>query len=177
MLTERNDEALQEIIVKYSSSCVGIARNILGSREDAEEIWNDALMKTWDTIPPQKPQSLFAYLAVMVRNFAYDRYRSGKSKKRMGEQIHVTLDEFSECIPSGVDVAEETEYRLSGEAVARFLQTLPRSTRVIFMQRYWAMMPVKEIAAKYDLNENTVKSTLKRTRERLREYLEKEGYL
>lgn len=176
-LFQRDDSALQEITVKYSSSCLGIVRNILGNQEDAEELWNDTLMKTWNSIPPQKPNSLFAFLAVMIRNSAYDRYRSNQRRKRFGEQIQVTLDEFSECIPSGTDVVRETENRLSGAAVARFLGTQPKSTRVIFMQRYWAMMPVKEIAAKYALNENTVKSTLKRTRERLREYLEKEGYL
>ena len=45
------------------------------------------------------------------------------------------------------------------------------------MQRYWAMMSVREIAQRYQLRENTVKSTLKRMRDRLADYLKKEGFL
>ena len=42
------------------------------------------------------------------------------------------------------------------------------------MRRYWYMDSVHEIAARYGFGESRVKTSLFRTRQKLREYLEKE---
>ena len=60
-------------------------------------------------------------------------------------------------------------------AIDRFLRTLPARECNIFLRRYWYVDGVTEIAARYNMKENTVKSVLYRTRERLRVFLEKEG--
>lgn len=177
LLTARDEDALSQITAQYGTVGKKIAANILGNAQDAEEVWNDALMELWNTVPPQRPRSLFAYLAVLIRNMAYDKCRAKTSKKRFGEQIRLALDELSECIPSAMDVEEQTDARQIQAAVNDFLAAQPKSVRILFLQRYWAMMSAADIARKYGMNENTVKSTLRRTRERLRTYLEKEGYL
>ena len=41
------------------------------------------------------------------------------------------------------------------------------------MRRYWYMDSVKAIAEKYDCGESRVKTSLHRTREKLRDYLQK----
>ena len=174
---QRNEDALSHTSEKYGETARKIAENILGNTHDADEIWNDTLMNLWSTIPPNHPRSLFAYIAVIVRNSAYDKCRSGKRKKRFGEQARIALDEFSECIPSDFNVENQTESRQISAEIQNFLGKLPKTARILFLQRYWAMMTIAEIAEKYGINENTVKTTLRRTREKLRIYLEKEGYL
>lgn len=57
----------------------------------------------------------------------------------------------------------------------RFLASLDRENRRIFMRRYWYFSPVKEIAADFGLSESKVKTALYRMRNRLKELLEKEG--
>ncbi len=173
---QRNEDALSHTTEKYGKTIHKIAENILGNTHDADEIRNDALMKLWSTIPPQHPRSLFAYIAVIVRNIAYDKCRADKRKKRYGEQVQIALDEFLECIPSDFDVEGHTDSRQLSSEIQAFLGTLPQSSRIIFLQRYWAMMPVADIAEKYGINVNTVKTTLRRTREKLRIHLAKEGF-
>ena len=66
----RDERALRETSAKYEALCMTVAYNILGSREDAEEIFSDALLRLWNAIPPAEPQSLGAYLLTAVRNAA-----------------------------------------------------------------------------------------------------------
>lgn len=177
LLIQRDENALREMTLRYGDTCHAIAASILGNQQDAEEVWNDALMKIWETIPPPQPASLFAYLAVMVRNLAYDHIRSRHRKKRFGHLARLALEELAECIPSDLNIEQQLEAKQFGIAIASFLETLPKETRTLFLQRYWVMLPVRDISKRYGIKENTVKSTLRRTRERLRCYLEKEGYL
>lgn len=173
----RDEDALAQTTEKYGTIGHQIAINILGNAHDADEVWDDALMKLWTTIPPKHPQSLFAYLAVMIRNTAFDRCRAEHRKKRFGEQVHLALDEFAECIPAEMNLEDAVDSKQLMNAVNHFVSKLPSAVKALFLQRYWAMMPTEEIARKYGLNENTVKSTLRRTREKLRTYLIEEGYL
>ena len=57
----------------------------------------------------------------------------------------------------------------------RFLRELTPQQRTVFLKRYWLMMDCGEIAADTGIKLNTVKTILARTRQRLTEYLKKEG--
>ena len=74
-------------------------------------------------------------------------------------------------------VAEQAlEARELAEAIDRFLRTLPERECSIFLRRYWYVDSVQDIAARYALRENTAKSILFRTREKLRRYLAGNGF-
>ena len=62
-----------------------------------------------------------------------------------------------------------------GDAIDRFLDDLPTEARVMFVLRYWSDLSIKEIADRCDVGQSKVKMTLLRTRNALKEYLEKEG--
>lgn len=169
----RSEKAIEETKEKYSGYCAAISGNIL-SRQDAEECVSDAYLRLWETIPPQRPRSLKAYLAKIVRNLALDRFEKNRAKKRGGGKAESAFDEISEFISSGAEeLADSIALR---EAINRFLGELDRHTRIIFVQRYWYFCPVKEIAQRFSLSESKVKMTLKRTREKLCEHLKKEGF-
>ena len=71
----------------------------------------------------------------------------------------------------------ELETKELAAEISRFLHTLPREDRLIFSYRYWLMLPVAEVAARLDRKENTVKSSLHRSRKKLHAHLMKEGLL
>lgn len=81
---ERSENALSESRRRYGRLCGRIAENILGSREDAEECFNDALFAAWNAIPPERPDSLSAYLAGITRNQALTRLKARRRQKRGG---------------------------------------------------------------------------------------------
>ena len=52
---ERSEDAIVETDKKYGRYCHYIAYQILSDNEDAEEIVNDTYLKTWNTVPPNRP--------------------------------------------------------------------------------------------------------------------------
>ena len=93
------------------------------------------------------------------------------------DRIEIELDEGLTIPASAVnglrrELLEEQEL---ADSIDRFLRTLPERECSIFLRRYWYVDPVQLIAARYEIKENTVKSILFRTREKLRRYLLEEG--
>ncbi|MCM1168130.1 MAG: sigma-70 family RNA polymerase sigma factor [Ruminococcus sp.] len=176
MLFDRDESALAELSRKYGGYCTSIANNILQNREDSEECVNDAYMKAWESIPPQRPKLLSAFLAKITRNLAIDRYRRDRSQKRGGDDMELIFEELEECVSDGSNVEAAAERHELIAAVNRFLEKLPAKKRVMFVSRYCYCESVHEIAARFGTKENNVSVSLNRTRAQLREYMKKEGY-
>lgn len=173
----RNEQALRETSGRYGAICRSVARNILGTEEDAEECLNDALFGAWNAIPPAHPQNFGAYFLTLVRNFALKKYAAAHTEKRGGGQMSAALDEISEIIASRDNVEHEIDKRAMLDAVTRFLGTLPESQRNLFVRRYYHASSVSELSEMFDMSENNIKVTLSRIRKRLCNQLRKEGLL
>lgn len=177
MFNNRDEQALRETAELYGDACRSAAHNILGSREDAEECLNDALLAAWNTIPPEQPQNLCAYILKIVRNAALNRWKSRRRGKRGGGQTPQLLDELAEILPAKDDVETELEKRELMQGVTAFLRSLPQKQRDLFVCRYWQAEPVSALARRFDMTETNVRVTLGRIRNRLQEYLRKEELL
>lgn len=172
----RNEKAIAETDAKYGTHCRMIANNILHDHEDTEECVNDAYLKVWKAIPPALPSSLRAFISRIVRNLALDRYRSKNRDKRGKGEVEISIDELFNCFPVSSDVEDEYSAKELSESLNRFLHTLSERDRDIFVARYYFFCPASEIAGKLKINENYVWNILSRTRRKLKDYLEKEGY-
>lgn len=168
----RSDQAIPSTKQKYGNYCHAIAYNILLSHEDADECLNDMYLRAWNSIPPEHPSSLQAFLARIVKNLALNRYRSRKTVKRGSSQIETALSELAECVDMNTDIESEYERKLFTEYIERFLQKYYRINKVIFIQRYWYMMNTSEIAEENNLTKSRVKVTLFRMRKELKKYLQ-----
>ena len=171
----RAETAIGETDKKYGAYCRSVAFNILGSREDSEECVNDTYLKIWNAIPPKKPQHLGAFIARTARNCALDMRDRLSAAKRGGKNTASAFEELSECLPSGTDVEKQADDDELTAILDRFLGSLGYEKRMIFMKRYWHFYSVPEIANEMHISESKVKTTLFRTREKLKKYLEKEG--
>ena len=92
-----------------------------------------------------------------------------------GSQILLALEELGGCIPDHRTPALIVEEKELGKVINQFLGTLLPEARRIFLQRYWSLMSVKDIAQLYGITESKVKMSLMRTRSKFKHYLEKEG--
>ncbi|MBQ3099445.1 MAG: RNA polymerase sigma factor [Clostridia bacterium] len=174
---ERSETAVTQTQEKYRRYCHFIAYNILGSNEDAEECVNDAYVRVWNSIPPHRPEMLSTFIGKITRNLALDRIKSANTQKRSGARSSVIIGELQECIPDLAypsDIADRIALR---DALNSFLYSLPDETMKIFLQRYWYVSSVKEIAEEFSVSQSKVKITLHRTRNALKLYLEKEGII
>lgn len=172
----RDEEAIRESAAKYGTYCRAIAERILDSREDAEESVNDTWAGAWNSIPPQKPELLSAYLGKLTRRIALKRLRGRLAGRRGGGQLALALEELADCVPGGQTAEEALDARELGRLIDRFLDGLPETEMRVFVCRYWYLDSLAEIAARFGFSQSKVKSMLYRTREKLRARLQKEGY-
>ena len=168
----RSEDAIKHTDETYGRRLYHLAENIVKNGQDAEESVSDTYLKAWDTIPPQRPQHFFAYLAKICRNFALKRLDWKKAAKRNAEVVSLT-EEMEMCIPDQ-SRDREMEARELSVALDHFLRTLTPENQMVFLRRYWYADTIAEIAARYGISESAVLMRLNRTRAKLCSYLEKE---
>lgn len=174
---QKDADAIAETANKYGTYCFTIADNILHCAEDSEECVNDTWLHTWNAIPPQKPKVLRMFLAKITRNLSFNRFKARCVEKRGGDEIILVLDELGECIAGGSDVEAAYEAAELEQCICRFVRTLPKRERNVFVRRYFFTEPMSAIAERYDLTVNNITVILSRTRKKLKHNLMKEGYL
>ncbi|MDO4804025.1 MAG: sigma-70 family RNA polymerase sigma factor [Lachnospiraceae bacterium] len=173
---DRDERAITESAFKYGRYCHSIASNILKSESDAEECVNDTWLRAWNAMPPHRPSVLSVFLGKITRNLSIDRYKSLHRQKRGGGQIDLVLDEISEIV-SGRDNPEEMAMREELQAdINRFLSSLPKEKKYMFILRYWYADSIADIAGQVGMSENNVTVSLSRIRGKLRKYLADRGY-
>ena len=171
---QRDEKAIDETQLKYGRLCYSIAYNILRVREDSEECVNDTYLNAWNSMPPQRPNNLAAFLAALTRCNALDAWRKKKAQRRTEDSVALTLEELSECLPEETAIEKLTRERLA-DAINSFLEELGEEERNFFIRRYWYFNSVPEISKVYGVGESKVRMRLMRTRNKLAAHLEKEG--
>ncbi len=176
MLWQRDERAISEMRQSYEKLCFHVAGGILSHREDCEECVNSAYMDVWRSIPPNRPASLKNYLCRLVKNAAINVLKYNNADKRSPE-LALSLDELSECITDGRSIEDSVVAEQLGAAISTFLRAQPEKYRKVFVRRYWYSESIEEVAEFYGMNEKTVATYLFRVRKKLKEYLQKEGYI
>ena len=133
-------------------------------------------MDIWNSIPPQNPDNLGTYAAVLTRRRAISRIRYNTAAKRNAAQnVTVTaLEELSEVLPDA-DRADDYDNTLIWNVLNRFLSGLPTKDRDLFVTRYFSGADYRYLCELFGKNENTLRQRLYRMRQKLRAELEKEG--
>lgn len=173
---DRSASAIPATAKKYGSYCTAIARNILGSAEDAEECVNDTYLQAWNAMPPHRPLRLSAFLGRITRNLSFNRYKRLHAGKRGGGELAVVLDELAECVSGAGDVERELDRQELAKAIDGFLNTLSPEKRSIFVCRYWYSDSIADIARRHGMKEGAVSMALNRMRQKLREHLLERGF-
>ncbi len=171
LLCRRDESAVAMLEALYGKQIKSLARRILGSAEDAEEVANDTLHELWLSAPPESPENLKAFVLSVCRKTAVDRLRFREAKKR-ASKAQQPLDELDEAAESFEDQAVDS--MVINEVVERFLAELSERDRRIFMKRYYLFQPVRHIASSLGLSTPLVKSSLLRMRNKLAQELERE---
>ena len=143
---ERSEQAIAELDRKYGAAVRKTAANILNDRQDEEECVSDTWLGVWNSIPPQDPRPLRAYVCRIARNLAVKRYHANTAQKRSGG-YELVLDELAECIPSTVSVEDDYTAKELSAAISRFLDTCSYEDRFCFLRRCWYADSVADIAA------------------------------
>lgn len=173
----RDESAIPATSEKYGVYCTSIARNILKNEEDTEECVNDTYLNAWNSMPPQKPSVLSAFLGRITRNLSFNRYKLLHTQKRGGGELPLVLSELGDCVSCRESVEQELDRKELLEEINVFLAGLSKEKRQMFVRRYWYAESVRSIAKRFDVSEGSVTMTLKRVRTQLKEVLVAKGYV
>ena len=175
MLNDRDQGVITAIASKYEAYCKHIATNILDNDEDVEECLNDTYMTVWESIPPNNPENLTAYIGKITRNLAFNRYRRKHAEKR-GGNISFVLRELSEIVSNEPTPEQAFDRRELTCAINEFLASLPQWKRYIFIRRCYYADSVSEIAKACGRTESHISMTLTRLRRKLHKHLTERGF-
>lgn len=170
---QRDETAIQKTDDKYGGYCRTIALNILSIHEDVEECINDTYLRAWNLIPPQKPNCFKVWLGKVIRNISLDLWRKNHRQKRYAgiEQI---FDELEDCIPAQADMDTVIEQAELEEFLNKWLASLSKNDRILFLQRYWIGQSIKELANLYHTTPVNLANRMYYLRKKLKKALEKE---
>lgn len=163
--------ALKEIIDRYTGYVRTVIRNFSRgsfSEQDIDELCSDVFFSLWQHREGIKADIGFrSYLSAIARNSVKDHFKSAKPPS----------EDISELeIPSGIEVEDMAQLRETLHCIDEYLSTLPERDSEIFARYYFYGESTREIARRMDIPEGTVRSTLSRTRNKLKEFLTKRGF-
>ena len=175
LLLNRAEEAIEAMAAKFGRRLTATARHILGDWREAEESVNDTYLAVWNAVPPKEPDPLSGFVFKTGRNLALKRLRHNTALLR-DSSYDISLEELEGCV-AGASLEDEFDARMLGRAIDRYLSTIKKDHRILFLRRYWFGDSTREIARHFDMSENAVRTRLHRTRMGLRSYLVKEGLI
>ena len=173
---DRNEDAIHQTQMKYGAYLSKVSYNILADFEDSKECVNDTYLAAWNSIPTNRPNNLATYLGKITRQISIDVFRKKHREKRYASEFAISLDELGDSFTDGVTPEQELNAKLLDEAINRFVSALPDMAQKTFVGRYYFFDSLKEIASYCGMKEGNVKILLFRTRQKLKDYLKKEGF-
>ena len=176
MYLERDENAIFHSDLKYGKYLFSVSYNILHDKLDSEECVNDTYLGAWNSIPPNRPHSLQAFLLTIVRRISINRYHKNSKKSSVPTAMTVSLSELDDCVFCGGSEDSFFDAKRLGEIISRFVRDLPPRKQYIFMSRYYVADSLETIAKELNLSRAMIKKELATIRAELREILEKEGY-
>ncbi len=175
-LRRRDEKALEETIRSYTPLVATIIYNVSNgtlSKEDIEEVTSDVFLTLWNNTDKIIPEKLKGYLCCIAKTRALNKLSASKNGKvisledyRNGEDLE---DDFS--------ITDETEKKELNQHLHAIIDALGEPDRTILIRYYYYYQSTPQIASLMQLNVETVKTKLKRTREKIKARLTEGGYL
>ncbi len=172
--------AFEHLMHAHEKTVYNIALRSLGSREDAEDVTQEAFLKAYRSLGSFRGDCKFSvWLYRIVSNLCLDQLRA--RKRRPTQSLTVENDDGEEDqleIPDEHFSPEKLlDRKLTRQAVQRGLASLPDDSRQILLLREIRGMSYEEIGQTLGLEPGTVKSRIFRARKRLCTFLMQDGNL
>jgi RNA polymerase sigma-70 factor (ECF subfamily) len=155
-------EAFRLLVERHRHQAYAVARRIVRSEPDAEEVAQDAFVRAWRALPEFRGEARFGtWLHAIVVRRALDR--AELLGRRRGRELQV------EALPESPDSAPDHEAALRARRLDGLMGSLSDIQRAAVTLYYYEDRSVEHVATALGLPENTVKTHLSRARAALRE--------
>ncbi len=162
--SEGNTEAFEHIYNTYSDFVYNVAFRVVNNIDEAQEVTQEVFLTVYRKLKSFKfKSSLKTWVYRIAVNMAIDYAR-----KRTKEQDHTVLYEENNELSRTIDpIGEKLEREQQKKTISTLLEALSPDQRVCIVLRSIEGLSYQEIAESLNININTVRSRLKRAREKL----------
>ncbi len=168
----RNENAIKHTDDKYRAYLLKVAYNILKDMQDCEECLNDTYLSAWNTIPPERPYLLKAFLAAIIRNQSLMVGRRQKAQKRAAMSQAVSLSDLEDVL---ADARETDDVRMLAMVIEAYIASLDKDQRYIFLGRYYFGKSIDDIASEMGVSRSKVSKQIAYIKQSLKQKLAEEG--
>ncbi len=164
-LQSGDQQALEWFIDKYGNYVGTVVNSVLQncmSREDVEEVAADVFVTFWKSAKNLLPINLKGYLSRVARSLALRKLREKTQELPLEEDV-LFIEEDS--------LIERIDQEQRNQRVREAVLSMTQPDREIFLRHYYYCQSIAVIAEKMKMNPSTIKTRLKRGREKLRQYL------
>jgi len=164
-LQSGDQQALGWFIDRYGNYVGTIVKSILQdcmSHEDVEEVTADVFVTFWKSAEGLLPLNLKGYLSRVARSLALRKLREKTQELPLEEDVLFVEEE---------SLIEKLDQEQRDRRVREAVLSMTQPDQEIFLRHYYYCQSVAVIAEKMKMNPSTIKTRLKRGREKLRQYL------
>jgi RNA polymerase sigma-70 factor (ECF subfamily) len=161
-----NRREWQEWLEANSAKWLFYARQQTRSQADAEDVLQDALVKTWKTCDGKITEETSSLVYTNIRRCAIDRARSSLRRE---EREHVVAEETPEAEDALFEF--EGDQEVFAQAVQEALARIPEKHREVIVLKIWGELTFAQIAAQLGESPNTVASRYRYGLEHLKKLL------
>ena len=174
-----NAAAFEELVLRYQGRLLTVLKHLVGSREQAEDLTQEAFLRVYRARETYEPGAKFStWLYTIVNRLAANALRSRSRRREVTLQTRDSgpmgarpLDKMLQA-SSGQMPARQLDKAETREIVRMALESLgPRQRMAVLLSKFEGMS-YAEITAIMELSPQAVKSLLSRARENLREVLQ-----
>ena len=173
-----DEQAYRELVTRYQRQVFSLARRMVGSAEDAEDLTQETFVRMFRALDRYDPSRPFAaWLFTIATRLCIDHLRrrrvrpisTAQHDAATGEDYTLEIEDRG-LRPDELAVHAEEEGR-----VQHLIDSLPHHYRIVVMLRHQQDLSYEEIADALHLPLGTVKARIHRARALLKQHLEAEG--
>ena len=159
------NEQLVQLLLTHAQIVFKYLRKIGASKEDAEDVIQEAIVKTIEYIDQVQLDSMRAWLFKVALHRYYTLYKKQKIVSQFTDEELATLQH-------AFHLEEQIEQNEQQRIILEALQGLQDNFQQLLILKYFSDLSYKEIASILDVSEAHVKTYLARARKALRKKLE-----
>lgn len=170
-LKKHDEKALIQIMDQYTPLVATIVSNVAKgsmSKEDIEETVSDVFVTLWNNCEKVQDGKLKGYICSIARTRAINKINSIGNKTVLNIDDYDPQDDFS--------IEDATDKKDLEQELRDVIDTIGEPDREILIRHYYFCETVSVISDKLSINIETVKSKLRRTRDKIRTKLTERGY-
>jgi RNA polymerase sigma-70 factor, ECF subfamily len=164
-----DSEAFTILYDRYGRAAFSLAYRVMGERQAAEDLVQDAFLKLWRSATSYRPErgSVRTWLLSIVRNRGIDQLRAHASRRRMQDRIEASAPRSQ---PS--EAFAETWRNSQRDRVRDALNTLPPEQLKVLELAYFSGYTHAQVSELLDVKLGTIKGRMRLGLKKMRDYFD-----